>query len=803
MNIRVDLDTPIYDGREVVFRSPVDCSQVTGLILYYPDNGNTSSKEFAFADAHGNNVGDIDHLFAENVVVKVILDLETNMAFVQNADTNAYLEGRFAECVTHTEQKLTPEQQAQARENIGVYELSTTASGDFLVLKDSERAYIESLIICGNSTQGGIATPETVFPVEHCVNPTIHFMSINHIPSQYESVSQTKNGVTWNIDEDGRVTATGTASGNSSFRLHTWTPCYIPKGKYYLGFKSGGDATQISLALKSKGTVIFDSGLYGFNSQRLLTVTEDADELYVSLVVTDGNTVSGVVFSPMLVAQEVGDPQYTKYTPPHSLVVDGEFRKIGNVFDEIVFDYNKKKVKHTIRIGSIDMGTLPWNSSSSFQNTFYANIADMAIGTEGFASLLMCQRYHPVDSRDNIGGVGTHGAIMQYSVQSRVALKDTNFSTVAELKNGLAGTMLYYPLSVPITVERDMTADEIATSPKTELPATTVISKPQTELVLTYRAVASKHLAENYKTKQYDKYVIMGNPGIYNAPMSNTICSSKTTVDDVNAIYINLARTHPNFVTQETIGEDSAHQPIMLYSFENPKPALKYSGDEETIYEWEKSYRPTILLTAGVHGDEKGAVWGLAMLMKELCESNSPELKFIRNNAVIKVIPIVCPKGFNNNTRDNPNGVNVGRDFRDFTQNESRVVKEVIDATEDLIAVFDFHNTYTTTSVYSKDTNPFARNLGIVVLNSVEDNWVSEYASLGEYKPLGACVVSENNDVLSDYAIRKGLIGATVESARHTNGLKHIVTSDYDALGIKTGMDLLANVVIATLQHIK
>jgi hypothetical protein len=41
-------------------------------------------------------VGDIDHLFAENVVVKVILDVSTSMAFVQNADTNAYLEGRFS-----------------------------------------------------------------------------------------------------------------------------------------------------------------------------------------------------------------------------------------------------------------------------------------------------------------------------------------------------------------------------------------------------------------------------------------------------------------------------------------------------------------------------------------------------------------------------------------------------------------------------------------------------------------------------------------------------------------------------------
>lgn len=100
MNIRVDLNTSIKDGTEVVFRSPVDCSQVTGLKVYYPDG----SQEFAFADAHGNNVGDIDHLFAENVAVKVILDVTTGMAFVQNADTNAYLEGRFSEIEKNQEE---------------------------------------------------------------------------------------------------------------------------------------------------------------------------------------------------------------------------------------------------------------------------------------------------------------------------------------------------------------------------------------------------------------------------------------------------------------------------------------------------------------------------------------------------------------------------------------------------------------------------------------------------------------------------------------------------------------------------
>lgn len=96
-NIRVDFGYTVHDGTEIIFRSPVDCSQITGLIVYYPGvDGNTVSKEFVLADAHGNNVGDIDHLFAEDVVVKVILDVTKGMAFVQNADTNAYLEAQLA-----------------------------------------------------------------------------------------------------------------------------------------------------------------------------------------------------------------------------------------------------------------------------------------------------------------------------------------------------------------------------------------------------------------------------------------------------------------------------------------------------------------------------------------------------------------------------------------------------------------------------------------------------------------------------------------------------------------------------------
>ena len=99
MNIRVDLNYPIKDGTEVVFRSPEECSQVTGLKVYYRGEDGAASKEFSFADAHGNNVGDVPHLFAKNAVVKVILDVTTGMAFVQNADTNKYIESTFVKSV--------------------------------------------------------------------------------------------------------------------------------------------------------------------------------------------------------------------------------------------------------------------------------------------------------------------------------------------------------------------------------------------------------------------------------------------------------------------------------------------------------------------------------------------------------------------------------------------------------------------------------------------------------------------------------------------------------------------------------
>ena len=94
--IRIDTNYTISNGRALTFNAPADCSDITGLIVYYPDGGTIVSKDFAFVDSHGVNVGSgTISLFAKNAFVKVVLDVDKSKAYVQNADTNAYLESMF------------------------------------------------------------------------------------------------------------------------------------------------------------------------------------------------------------------------------------------------------------------------------------------------------------------------------------------------------------------------------------------------------------------------------------------------------------------------------------------------------------------------------------------------------------------------------------------------------------------------------------------------------------------------------------------------------------------------------------
>ncbi len=90
-NIKVVSDRPLFDGIAITFKAPCECSAVDGLTVTY----HNISRSFSFRDAHGNDLTNIGNLFEENAYVKAVLDTENGYAYLQNADTNAYIEGAF------------------------------------------------------------------------------------------------------------------------------------------------------------------------------------------------------------------------------------------------------------------------------------------------------------------------------------------------------------------------------------------------------------------------------------------------------------------------------------------------------------------------------------------------------------------------------------------------------------------------------------------------------------------------------------------------------------------------------------
>ena len=97
-NIKITLNRDIVDGESVTFKAPCDATEVTGIKVYYKveteDGSTDANKTFTFRDAHCEALTNIGNLFKEGAYITALLDTTNNYAFIQNADTNKYLEGK-------------------------------------------------------------------------------------------------------------------------------------------------------------------------------------------------------------------------------------------------------------------------------------------------------------------------------------------------------------------------------------------------------------------------------------------------------------------------------------------------------------------------------------------------------------------------------------------------------------------------------------------------------------------------------------------------------------------------------------
>lgn len=99
--IKIELDYPLEDGMSLTFKAPCDCTAITGVKVYYPQVTETTrvttSMTFSFKDTHLNTLNSLGNLFSQGSTVKIVVDTINQYAFIQNSDTNAYLENKFSE----------------------------------------------------------------------------------------------------------------------------------------------------------------------------------------------------------------------------------------------------------------------------------------------------------------------------------------------------------------------------------------------------------------------------------------------------------------------------------------------------------------------------------------------------------------------------------------------------------------------------------------------------------------------------------------------------------------------------------
>ena len=94
--INVHLNHTIANGAEISFTAPCSSNEIDGLKVYYQ----SESQDFIFKDTNGNVVTGLDNLFSKGAIIKVLLDVAGGFAYIQNADTNAYIEQKFIEVDT-------------------------------------------------------------------------------------------------------------------------------------------------------------------------------------------------------------------------------------------------------------------------------------------------------------------------------------------------------------------------------------------------------------------------------------------------------------------------------------------------------------------------------------------------------------------------------------------------------------------------------------------------------------------------------------------------------------------------------
>ena len=212
-------------------------------------------------------------------------------------------------------------------------------------------------------------------------------------------------------------------------------------------------------------------------------------------------------------------------------------------------------------------------------------------------------------------------------------------------------------------------------------------------------------------------------------------------------------------ISKEIIGYATADSEILQPDSNYPIWVYKLRTQAGNVRcRWENFEPMKILITSGVHGEEKGAPYCLAMLTKMMCNQNlNSLLREAYSNINIDIIPAVNPWGFSHQERYNQRGVDLNRNFSyHWTSGEHYGESALSELESQSVALYiedhpydyiiDWHEAEMQNGTYVATEN---RDLAAIHIHNCRKMYTSIFTRYNQYVINGDQGVAEYNTIAS------------------------------------------------------
>ena len=267
---------------------------------------------------------------------------------------------------------------------------------------------------------------------------------------------------------------------------------------------------------------------------------------------------------------------------------------------------------------------------------------------------------------------------------------------------------------------------------------------------------------------------------------NDTLVLENTVHTDIYSWYDELVAENPNYIAKKLLGTDGVGNEIYQYHF---KDAEWLPRSTDGVHD--DLHLPKLLLFTGTHGQEKVSTYSQYNVLQQMCRNwqTNKHLEFLRWNTELIVVPVVCPTGFDSNTRKNHNGVDINRNFEanwrlispegttyggpnPLSEAEARIVNDLMIEHDDALCVVDYHSFYRNLApnddifIWVPWTHEKVGNAARNMIRQMTRKWHAEHDFMPDnaQRMIGYTSESTGNATVTEQAKAHGLKSCTFET---------------------------------------